>query len=232
MTCLLNSPIKLARWGKRKERTEARSHQYLYGSQILRGCDAHAVKGSYRVALFTRGHAHADLVSPDPFAQQLPGAVARIAGILHMFEHAGRQHPWEVLLTEPTMEAAITLGDYFTSHGKAAYALMGADGRMEDARKVWATIDRQGWESFSQRDLYLHVRRSFSVDRLAEVLEALASMGYIRRPVDTPTRATGRPSIRWEVNPMGRTQSTQNPQKEDLGATSEDSEDSVYEEPL
>lgn len=88
---------------------------------------------------------------------------------------------------------------------------MGADGRMEDARKVWATIDQQGWEFFSQRDVYQCVRRSYIVEKLSEVLDTLTSMVYTRTLADAAVRSVGHPSSRWEVNPYDRTQYTQLP---------------------
>ena len=37
---------------------------------------------------------------------------------------------------------------------------MGADPKMANARQVWLKISQQGWDQFSQRDLWQHVRRS------------------------------------------------------------------------
>ena len=145
-----------------------------------------------------------------------------------MLEHAPGHRPWDVPLSMETMDAAIALGEYFIAHGKAAYALMGADGRVEDARKVWATIDRQGWKSFARRDLHQHLRRSYNKEALTEVLETLASMGYIRRTKESGTRSAGRPSDWWDVNPLSRAQNPQNPQNGTMELGSGDSGDSGY----
>ena len=106
-------------------------------------------------------------------------------------------------------------------------------GRMEDARKVWATITRQGWEVFSKRDLWQRVRRSFSVAHLGETLDVLAEMGYVRRaPTPEGKTGPGRQSDIWECNPMTRTQNTHSTQKAPPESNSGDSEDSGYEESL
>jgi hypothetical protein len=41
-----------------------------------------------------------------------------------------------------TMSAAISLGKYFEGHAKAAFALMGSDGKLQTAKKVWGVISR------------------------------------------------------------------------------------------
>ena len=112
------------------------------------------------------------------------------------------------------MADAISLGKYFKQHAKAAFALMGADGRLSSAQSVWATIARHGLGDFTSRDLWLKVRRSFSkVTDLVEVLNLLVDLGYIRQ-VEVPKREGPgwKPSPRYEVDPKALTQNTQGTQ--------------------
>jgi hypothetical protein len=103
------------------------------------------------------------------------------------------------------MGSAIRLGDYFAAHAGVAFAMMGADPRIEDARHVWATIEHRQVDQISLRDLQQRVRRRFSVDALKEVLGVLVEMGYLRPAPDRPTRGPGRPpSPVFYVNPLAR----------------------------
>ena len=106
------------------------------------------------------------------------------------------------------MADAISLGKYFKEHAKAAFALMGADGRLASAQSVWDTIIRHELEDFTVRDLWQKVRRSFSkVTDLEEVLNLRVDLGYIRQVEVLKREGPGqRPSPRYEVNPKALTQ--------------------------
>ena len=105
------------------------------------------------------------------------------------------------------MAAAVSLGDYFEAHAKAAFALMGFDARMGVAEKVWASIVRHDLDSFKVSDLWQKVRRSFAnVAELERALNTLEELGYIRSLGTEKREGPGkRPSPLFEVNPLGRT---------------------------
>ena len=147
----------------------------------------------------------ADLYEIQDWRNKFVGAVARIAGILHLLIHHADARPWELKVERSTIEAAICVGGYFASHAHVAFGLMGADPRVENARRLWATIRHHDHTTFSQRDLWQRVRRSYSVDELGDVLGILVKMGYLRQ-VSTARRAgRGRPaSPTFEVNPLAR----------------------------
>jgi putative DNA primase/helicase len=98
------------------------------------------------------------------WGNKLPGQVARIAGLLHIARWATNSEdsgdsgytpaPWESEITQETMEAAVSLGHYFEGHAKAAFALMGSDGKIASARKVWAVVEKHNLETFTVRDLW------------------------------------------------------------------------------
>jgi hypothetical protein len=103
------------------------------------------------------------------------------------------------------MDSAIRLGDYFAAHAEVAFAMMGVDPRIEDARHVWATIEHRQVDQISLRDLQQRVKRRFSVEALKEVIGVLVEMGYLRPAPGRPTRGPGRPpSPVYEVNPLAR----------------------------
>ncbi len=65
---------------------------------------------------------------------KLAGAIVRIAGLLHLAEHA--RDGWDRPITLATLEAAAEIGDYFTHHAKAAYDTIGADPATAAARAI------------------------------------------------------------------------------------------------
>lgn len=190
---------------------------------------AHATFQDFRDQVEGQLRPGAELSDIADWGNKLPGAVARLAGILHLFSHAGEVRPWEIPISGATIEAAIQLGDYYAAHATIAFSLMGGDPRVEKARRVWATILHHAFERFSQRDLYMKVRRRLTVNELGEVLKVLENMGYVRRAHTEPSARPGRPaSPTFEVNPLARAQNTQNPQNPTAEPISEDFEDSVH----
>ena len=149
----------------------------------------------------------AELHDIQDWGNKLAGAVARVAGILHLFTHHADVRPWEVRMARATIEAAVRLGDYFSGHASVAFGMMGADPAMEKARHLWASIRHHGYETFTQRDLWQRVRRSLTVDDLADVLGVLVRMGYLRQVSSSHPTGSGRPaSPTFEVNPLAGTE--------------------------
>jgi hypothetical protein len=125
------------------------------------------------------------------WGNKLAGACARIAGILHVAE---MPEPWTPVISEPTARAAIRLGrDYLLPHAKIAFALMGADAGVEDARRIFRwlvkTVNRETVKTVKEvparevtlRDIHARV---FGGSRDAkEVMRAVAVLiqhGYFR----------------------------------------------------
>ena len=76
------------------------------------------------------------------WASKLPGAVAGLAGIFHMFEHVDDDICNQLINVE-TMTQALLLADVLTAHALAAFDLMGADPDVVTARRVLAWITAQ-----------------------------------------------------------------------------------------
>jgi hypothetical protein len=132
------------------------------------------------------------------WASKLPGALARIAGLLHCAVHATdrpQAHPVEL----PTMEAALALGGILERHALAAFSLMAVDSSLDAAQKVWAWVLRRRQPTFSKRDCFQALKGSFpDIAGLTSPLSVLLERGYLFS-VLAPKRV-GRPSETYRVN--------------------------------
>ena len=132
------------------------------------------------------------------WASKLPGAVARLAGVLHCADHAGNEparHP--VALT--TMEAALALGAILERHALAAFSLMAVDSGLDSAQKVWACILRQRKATFSKRDCFQALKGTFhDMAGIQPAFDILVERGFLF-PLPLDTRV-GRPSQGYRVN--------------------------------
>ena len=199
---------------------------------IRLSADARRKFQDYRMEIEESLRPGANLSEIADWGNKLAGSVARFAGVLHMLGHAYHGYdgyPWSVDISGEIMEKAITLGEYYRAHALVAFSMMGVDKKTEQARKILATIERHGFESFSVRDLYNLVRRTFSVAALSEPLKVLEDMGYIRIRQVEASRKAGRPrSPVYEVNPLGCTQNPHNPHNSSDQGNIADIADSAY----
>ena len=134
---------------------------------------------------------------------KLAGAVARVAGILHLADLAGRHDPWATPIPAATMVRAVAIGRYLIPHALAAYASMGADPVHSDAKYLLDWIRRNGSSSFKRSDCYEATKGHFrSVESMAPALKALEDHNYIA-PKPAPARTgPGRPpGPAYDVNP-------------------------------
>jgi len=136
------------------------------------------------------------------FASKLPGAVARIAGLIHLMKH-GPKAPEDI--EEDTAAGAWALGLFFLEHTKAAFAEMGAGGDMGLARRVYGWISRNRPERFTLGRLFDNMRNGAGIDLSDDLLPAMAILedrNIIRREPAPPGTKPGRKSFgSWEVNP-------------------------------
>ncbi|MGV9772602.1 DUF3987 domain-containing protein [Streptosporangium sp. NPDC003464] len=133
------------------------------------------------------------------WAAKFDGAVARLAGLLHLAGHI--DDGWRRPIDGPTMAAAMELGEYFTAHALAAFDAMGADPDQEAARTVHGWLTRTRPEHFTRRDAHRALQRHFKkAADLEPACELLEHLGWIHREPDPPgTR--GNPSPRYAVHP-------------------------------
>lgn len=131
------------------------------------------------------------------WAGKLPGATARLAGLLHCVQHP--QQPWESQIEIETMRQALGLGAIFSSHALKVFDLMGADKSLEGSRRVWRWIERGRFRSFSKRDCYNALKGSFP--RVADIEPPLAVLEERNYISSTKEQTGGRPSIIYTVHP-------------------------------
>jgi hypothetical protein len=141
----------------------------------------------------------ADLHHLIDWGSKLPGAVARIAGLLHFAEH-GREGIGKPISGESVSKACY-LGDYFTEHAKAAFGLMKEDARLAVARKILSYIKRHRPKSFRGVHLFDHTNCA-CMDDIIPALTILIERGYIREIGKVDSKKPGRPASQiYEVNP-------------------------------
>jgi hypothetical protein len=131
------------------------------------------------------------------WAGKLPGAAARIAGLLHC---AGNPYePWSVPVSLGTMTTALDLSAVFAAHALIAFDLMGADTSLEGARKVWRWVEKNRFEDFTKRDCFNNLKSTFHrVANIEDPLKVLEERNYIQAETQ---KTGGRPSIMYRVNP-------------------------------
>lgn len=122
----------------------------------------------------------------DPFAEKLPGATLRLAGVLHFWQ----DHPEEEI-TAATMRNAIALARYFVGH--RLHLMGGANGLTPPAADALKYLIDQKRASQKEREVKqaLIKRALFRADgTAAAALEELEKAGYIQRRQE---KGSGRP---------------------------------------
>jgi hypothetical protein len=135
------------------------------------------------------------------WAGKLPGAVARIAGLFHVVEHA---ISFDISdgISGGTMQSALLIGEYFISHATAAFAIMGRDEATALADHLIRTIQKNDWHVFTKQQLHQFERRRVTTpDELDAPLKILIDHGFIRLDPRHREGAGRKPSPRFEVHP-------------------------------
>jgi len=132
------------------------------------------------------------------WAGKLPGAVIRIAALLHIARHA-LVRPWEKEISITDMSAALRMADVLSVHALTVFDLMGADPALDSARVVLRWIEREGKPEFTFRDChYAHKTRYKRTADLEPAIDVLIERYLIRPRV---AKVAHRPSRIFEVNP-------------------------------
>jgi replicative DNA helicase len=128
----------------------------------------------------------------------------RLAGLLHMVEHAGDAEPWGTSISGETMQRAARLvQEYLVPHASAAFYLMEADPALGDAEYLAGWIARAGRVEFTLTEAQQPNRARFKkAGDIHPALRMLEEHGYIRCRAVSPARGPGRkPSPVYDVNP-------------------------------
>lgn len=135
------------------------------------------------------------------WGSKLPGAVARIAGLLHFAKH--RDLAYSQMISKDTMDAACAIGIYYLEHALAVFGLMREDPGIESARKILEYIDKHKPESFKARDVLRNKNAFKSIDDIIPGLKVLIERSHIREQPVSITYKGGRPEAPvYEVNPI------------------------------
>jgi replicative DNA helicase len=142
------------------------------------------------------------------WAGKAVGAVGRIAGILHMAVFAGTPAPWEYPISRETVANAIRIGKYLIPQAKAAFAEMGADPFVNQAKMVLRWIEQNTLMCFTKRELHQALRGRFKrVEEVEQPLALLVSRSFIAKQEEVPSGGPGRrPSPIYDVNPLWASQ--------------------------
>lgn len=137
------------------------------------------------------------------WASKRDGAVARIAGLLHLAAHP--EDGWQRPIDASAMAAATELGDYFTAHATDVFDAMGADPAQEAAHTVLERIRDLRLNGFTKRDLFRALPRADfpAIGALDPALALLEDHGWLRQqPQPNRARRGGRPpSPRYDTHP-------------------------------
>ena len=155
-----------------------------------------------------------DLGAITDWAGKLHGAVARIAGLLHLAEHAESSAAWESPIRRSSAERAVRLGGYLIQHARAAFGLMGGDPEVEDAKYLLRWIRRAAVDAFTKREVFEATKGRFKkVVAMEPALRLVEEHHFIRARVRPKREGPGRkPSPTYEVNPIPHY--SQNPHNE------------------
>lgn len=134
------------------------------------------------------------------WGSKLPGAVARIAGLLHIAKHGA------AAVSKPISVDIVTgscvLGIYFRDHAIAAFNQMGEDTRIKAAKKILAYLKRIKPMEFKGRDVLHHAHFiNRTMEDVIPGINILMERNYIRK-VNSEYAGKGRPvADSYEVNP-------------------------------
>ena len=149
------------------------------------------------------------------WGSKLPGAVARIAGLLHFADSAGDFARNQI--REATVRSACAIGAYYLEHAKAVFGMMQEDPVFTGGRRILEYIKRCKPIIFKGRDLFNHTNYR-KMEEISPALSILVERGFIKEQKQTVSgQKKGRPeATRYEVNPRAfsetREKHQQNPQ--------------------
>ena len=132
------------------------------------------------------------------WAGKLPGAIARIAALLHIMRHA-HQCPWQHPISLQDMTAAVKIGHALTNHALAIFDLLQQGSTIQLAKDIYKWIKDEKRIIFTRRDCSRKFRRS-KKEEIKSSLEILEEKDIVRErePVQG---ISGRKRNIFDVNP-------------------------------
>lgn len=112
------------------------------------------------------------------WAGKLPGAIARIAALIHIMRYA-HQNPWEYPISLDDMASAVKIGHVLTNHALSVFDLLQQDGAQEIAKTIYQWIKRRKLQVFTRRELQRDFRR-FKKEDVLPAFEILKERVLVR----------------------------------------------------
>ena len=138
------------------------------------------------------------------WAAKLSGGIVRIAGLLHLADHAG-EDDIPLLIDADTMSRAIATGEFLINHCKIAYSVMDAadDNDVFKAKRVLRWIRDNHLADFTQRDCHRALQSLFTdTEDVRGTLNLLVDHDYIREvPMDQNGPGRKRSTF-YQFNPL------------------------------
>ena len=160
---------------------------------------ADAARGAWQTALEPRLGEDGDLHIVGDWANKLVGAVARMAGVLHVADYALAPAELPDEVPAATWYRAELLGRYMLEHAMAAFNVMGQDPVTELARKLLSWCRRGARHTFTLRDAQRAMHAP--AEDLSQAMATLIERGLCRLR-QAPESSGGRPaSPVYEVRP-------------------------------
>ena len=133
------------------------------------------------------------MASMKDWGSKLPGAVARIAGLLHFAEHG--QQAIDKPISVDVVNASAAIGAYYREHAFATFGLMSENPEIESAKRILEYLKLHKPYRFTGRDILRHKNALKTMAEVTPGLKLLIERNYIR---ETETAI-------FEVNPILKT---------------------------
>ncbi|MET9483511.1 YfjI family protein [Streptomyces sp. NPDC006638] len=169
---------------------------------LILSSEADAVMLAYQRVTESRIGKGGSLAPIVKWASKRDGAVASIAGLLHLATHPDNR--WTLPIEAATVAAATELGDYFTAHALEVFDAMGADPAQEAAHTVLSHLRENQTPEFTKRPLFRDLPRGDfpAMADLDPALSLLEEHGWIRQQPQPARTGRGRPpSPRYQTHP-------------------------------
>ncbi len=163
--------------------------------------DAYQTFQRYRATHEPRLLPTGDLGDIADWGSKQPGAVLRIAGLLHV---AWNERPEDQNITTDTVRRAIGIAEYFAAHAKVMYRLMSGQGGHSAAHQVLEVIQRLTRESgvVTRSDLRRSIRGRSGFTQESDLAKPLALLEEYGRIRVIKQETGGRPSYQIILNPQ------------------------------
>ena len=163
--------------------------------------EADRARSAYQLEIEPRLGIDGDLHIIGDWANKLVGGVARLAGVLHVADHATCLARLPETIPAPTWTRAEALGRYLLEHARAAFSTMGADETESLAKRILSWCRRKQARTWTARE----ARRALhaTAEDMTLAAACLLDRGLIREhKSERPSTVTaGRPSTTYDTHP-------------------------------